>query len=136
MKRAGRPDVTVGADCEDIERWRRMLPDLRNRTAKKLFTDQEHRYCRQFHDPAPHYAARWCAKEAVLKALAPHISVDLRWVEVLRDVSGRPAVGWRGPDRAALRKFKVDLSLAHSRKAAMAVAIAWRPKTDGKESKR
>ena len=59
-------NFSVGIDCEDIERWRKMLPRLYKGSQQKLFSDNEHIYCKSRADPASHYAARWCAKEALL----------------------------------------------------------------------
>ena len=114
--------ANIGIDCEDIERWRNMLPKLDAGYQRKLFTDDEHSYCSSFKDPAPHYAVRWCAKEALFKALSPFFKLDLREIEVANDVDGRPFFILHCPDMAGL-KLTICLSMTHSRKTAMAAVI-------------
>lgn len=116
------PAYNVGIDCEDIQRWRKMLPKLEQGSQRKLFTEREHVYCRSFKDPSPHYAARWCAKEALLKALSPFYKLDLREVEVANDSEGKPFFILNDP---AVDKIKIEikLSMSHSKETAMAVVI-------------
>ena len=85
-----------------------------------MFTRREHDYCRSFADPAPRYAARWCAKEAVFKALSRRAPVDLRRIEIRRGKDGAPRVALP----AGLRGYRVKVSLTHTPKVAMAVALA------------
>lgn len=112
----------IGVDCADVGRWRRMLRALTSGAAGRMFTRREHEYCRSFADPAPHYAARWCAKEAVFKALSGLAPADLRRIEIRRGKDGAPQVSLPG----GLRGLVVKLSLTHTAKVAMAVAVAER----------
>ncbi len=116
------PDFNVGIDCEDIQRWRKMLPRLESGYRRKLFTEGEHRYCRSFNDPAPHYAVRWCAKEALLKAISPFYKLDLRVIEIDNDKDGRPFFVVNDPAMAGLN-LTIRVSLAHSRETATAVVM-------------
>ncbi|MFA4884971.1 MAG: holo-ACP synthase [Desulfotomaculaceae bacterium] len=115
-------NFNVGIDCEDIERWRRMLPKLAEGVQRKLFTEEEHRYCRSYKDPAPHYAARWCVKEAVFKALSPFYKISLRQIEILSDQNGRPFCKFNDPE-ISKREPTVRISLSHSKETAVAVAM-------------
>ena len=115
-------NFNVGIDCEDIERWRRMLPKLEKGVQRKLFTEEEHRYCRSYKDPAPHYAARWCVKEAVLKALSPFYKISLRQIEISTDQNGRPFCKFNDPEVLKLDPV-VRISLSHSKETAVAVAM-------------
>ena len=63
------PRVAVGIDLLEIERLERALA-RRPRLAHRLFTDGERAYAADRARPAQHLAARFCAKEAVAKALA------------------------------------------------------------------
>ena len=58
----------VGLDLLEIERLERALA-RRPRLARRLFTDSERAYAAARARPAQHLAARFCAKEAVAKAL-------------------------------------------------------------------
>lgn len=118
--------MNVGIDCEDIKRWRIMLPKLEAGYQRKLFTEDEHSYCSSFKDPAPHYAVRWCAKEALLKALSPFCKLDLRQIEVANDFEGRPFFILNSHERSVLNNLTILLSMAHSGETAMAAVIVTR----------
>ena len=80
----------IGNDLVDLDRLRRVLerrPGLR----EKLFTEAEREYALRRSDPTERFAARFAAKEAVLKAMGGGIgAADWRDIEVLRDEDGRP----------------------------------------------
>ena len=111
----------VGIDLLDIGRFERAL-DRRPRLAERLFTDAEREYAAGRARPAMHLAARFCAKEAVAKALGL-TGWAFRDVEVV-SAGGAPSVRLTGvpADRAAGRE--VSVSLTHTRTTAGAVAIA------------
>lgn len=112
----------IGVDILEIERLERAL-ERRPRLAQRLFTDAERSYAAARARPGQHLAARFCAKEAVAKALAME-SWSFREVEVLGD-GGPPEVRLSGAmaERAAELGVEVRVSLTHSRRDAAAVAI-------------
>ena len=57
--------MAIGVDIEDIERFKGKSEEFLHR----VFTDLELEYCLKFSKPESHLAARFCAKEAVVKAL-------------------------------------------------------------------
>ena len=62
----GLPGVLgVGIDLIEVERIRSSLGQHEERFLDKVFTDREREYCSGMADPAPHYAARFAAKEAI-----------------------------------------------------------------------
>ena len=86
--------------------------------AARLFTVAEIAYCEQHRVPAPRYAARFAAKEAVLKALGTGLARGMRWqdVEVVAAPNRRPLVRLHGAVAAAARAqgvIEVQLSIAH-----------------------
>lgn len=117
----------VGVDLCDVDRMRRSLertPGLRLR----VFTEDERAYCDARRDPAERYAARFAAKEAVLKALRVGLGAcPLRDIEVARSVDGAPSVVLHGAaaelaaDRGVARWH---LSLTHTAHVAGAVVVA------------
>jgi holo-[acyl-carrier protein] synthase len=113
----------VGIDALEIERLERAL-QRRPRLAERLFTDAERAYAAGRARPGQHLAARFCAKEAVAKALAMD-AWSFRDVEVLGD-GGPPEVRLSGAvaKRAAVLGVQVSVSLTHTRRDAGAVAIA------------
>ncbi|HEY1591669.1 MAG TPA: holo-ACP synthase [Solirubrobacteraceae bacterium] len=112
----------VGIDVLEIERLERAL-ERRPRLAKRLFTDAERAYAAGRARPGQHLAARFCAKEAVAKALRME-AWSFRDVEVLGG-DGPPEVRLSGAtaDRASALGVEVRVSLTHTRREAAAVAI-------------
>jgi holo-[acyl-carrier protein] synthase len=119
--------LRVGVDAVGVERLRRLVEDDRSRQ-ETLFTREELAYCRGKRRCYEHMAARFAAKEAVLKAFGTGISQRMRWtdVEVLNERTGRPLVRLDGAvaafaERHGLRDL--DLSLTHTEGLALAQAI-------------
>jgi len=114
---------SIGIDLLDIERLERALA-RRPRLAQRLFTDAERAYSDARARPGQHLAARFCAKEAVAKALRLD-AWNFRDVEVISD-GGAPTVALSGAaaERAALLGVDVQVSLTHTDSQAAAVAVA------------
>ena len=114
--------MSVGVDLLEIERLERALA-RRPRLAERLFTDGERAYAAGRARPGQHLAARFCAKEAVAKALGLRVW-SFRDVEVLGG-DGPPRVRLHGAAaaRAAELGVEVHVSLTHTRRDAAAVAI-------------
>ena len=101
-----------------VERWN-------ERFLRRVFTDEEIAYCRRRRDPIPHFAARFAAKEAVLKALGTGLRLGVKWreVEVRRERGAAPTIVLSGRCRAlALAKGarKVLVTLTHDGDYALA----------------
>lgn len=109
----------VGLDLLEIERLERAL-ERRPRLAERLFTDAERAYAASRARPGQHLAARFCAKEAVAKALALEVWAP-RDVEVVLAESGAPEIVLHGP---LAGRGPVAVSLTHERGMAAAVAVA------------
>jgi holo-[acyl-carrier protein] synthase len=114
---------SVGIDLLEIERLEKAL-DRRPRLAERLFTDGERAYAAARARPGQHLAARFCAKEAVAKALGLQ-AWSFRDVEVISD-GGAPQVRLHGAAaaRAAALGVQISISLTHTGREAAAVAIA------------
>jgi holo-[acyl-carrier protein] synthase len=117
------PKFSVGIDLLEIERLERAL-GRRPRLAERLFTEHERDYAAARARPGQHLAARFCAKEAVAKALALE-AWSFRDIEVT-SAGGAPQVCLHGAvqQRAAELGVSVRVSLTHTRSEAGAVAIA------------
>jgi holo-[acyl-carrier protein] synthase len=109
----------IGIDLLEIERLERALA-RRPGLAERLFTERERAYAERRARPGLHLAARFCAKEAVAKALALDV---LRWreIEVLGE-GGAPVVRLHGTT-AAEATGQVRVSLTHTDRTAGAVAV-------------
>jgi holo-[acyl-carrier protein] synthase len=110
----------VGIDLLEIERMERAL-ERHPRLAERVFTAAEREYAATRARPGRHLAARFAAKEAVLKALGTKGGFGLREIEV---VAGEPpAVRLSGRAAAAAAGAQIEVSLTHSRDYAAAMAI-------------
>ena len=109
----------VGIDLIEIERVERAL-ERRPRLARRLFTDGELAYAGDRARPGRHLAARFAAKEAVIKALGR--PVPPREIEV---VAGKPPrLRLHGRAAEVAGDAEIAISLTHSRETAAAVALA------------
>jgi holo-[acyl-carrier protein] synthase len=105
--------VGVGIDLLEIERLERAL-ERRPRLAERLFTERERAYAAARGRPGQHLAARFCAKEAVAKALRLEA---WSWQDI--EVLEGPRLVLHG----ALSERDVEVSLTHSKGMAAAVAV-------------
>jgi holo-[acyl-carrier protein] synthase len=111
--------AAVGIDLIEIERVERAL-ERRPRLARRLFTEGELAYAADRARPGRHLAARFAAKEAVIKALGE--PVPPREIEV---VSGKPpTLRLHGRAAEVAGDGEIAISLTHSRETAAAVAVA------------
>lgn len=115
----------IGVDIEDIARF---APLRRTKDAtflKKIFTARELDYCFSKKDPAPHLAARFCAKEAVVKALHSfrYSGASYGDIEIANGLGNVPRVSLK---KRALKEYRVEVSLSHSGTSAIAFALVFR----------
>jgi holo-[acyl-carrier protein] synthase len=119
--------IGIGIDAVEVDRFRRVLARTPG-VARRLFTEEERAYGNRQRDPAPRLAARFAAKEAVMKALGVGLGAfAFRDVEVVREASGRPHLALRGAAAAVARSRGVTawrVSLSHTDVIAEAVAVA------------
>jgi phosphopantetheine--protein transferase-like protein len=117
----------LGTDLVEVERFR-LAVGRRATLPQRLFTDGERAYADAQRDPVKSLAARFGAKEAVMKALGVGIGAfGFRDVEVVRDDDGAPAVVLHGAAATLATERGVSawqVSLTHTDATAMAVVIA------------
>jgi holo-[acyl-carrier protein] synthase len=111
--------TSIGLDLLEIARLERAL-ERHPRLAERLFTEAERAYAASRARPGRHLAARFCAKEAVAKALRlPAWSP--RDVEVVVGGGGAPEIVLHGP---LAGRGPVAVSLTHERAMAGAMAVS------------
>ena len=119
--------IGIGIDTVEVDRFRRAL-ERRPGIADRLFTPAERAYGARTPDPAPRLAARFAAKEAVMKALGVGVGAfAFRDVEVVKAPSGAPALALHGGAAEVAARQGVTtwhVSLTHSALVAEAVAVA------------
>ena len=125
----------IGVDLALIPRLREVVGRWDERFLRRVFTEEEIAYCRRRRDPIPHYAARFAAKEATLKALGTGLAMGANWLEmeVRREDGGAPTMILSGRCHAiALSKGgrHVLLSLSHDGDYALAQAVLVGPSAD------
>lgn len=121
-------EAGIGVDIVEISRMEEIL----RRTpsfACRVFTDEERQYCDSSARPAAHYACRFAAREAVLKALGTGFSqgVQRNDVSVVRDAYGRPSARLQGRALEIARSLgvvEVAISLSFTSDLAIANAMA------------
>lgn len=121
--------VGMGVDVVEIARMERILKRTL-RFAQRVFSPDECAYCDSKAHPEVHYATRFAAKEAVLKALGTGFSegIGVRDIEVKRTSKGRPYVRLSGKahevaQQKGVRELPISLSFTHTEAVACAMAI-------------
>jgi holo-[acyl-carrier protein] synthase len=118
----------VGTDIVATGRIAALIRDRGAAFLERWFTAREIEYCSGKAVPSRHFAARFAAKEAVVKALPMSWEGPLPWrsIEIVNDRSGAPAVLVSGAiGNAAVKAGVVDItvSLSHCDEYATATAL-------------
>lgn len=115
----------IGIDLLEIQRIRKSIERHGQHFLNRLFTQREQDYCYQFQDPTPHFAGRFAAKEAIVKALGTGFGSQVNWhdVEVLADDLGKPVVHISEALRTRFHSPNIMVSISHSTEHATAVAL-------------
>ena len=121
--------VGLGIDLVDIARMKRILERTPS-FAAKVFSEAEREYCDGTANPATHYALRFAAKEAVVKALGTGFAdgIGVRDIEVQRARSGKPIAKLSGraleiATMQGVRDLTISLSYTHTDAVACAMAV-------------
>ncbi len=117
----------LGTDLVEVARFR-LAMERRAALPERLFSDAEREYAFRQHDPSKSLAARFGAKEAVMKAMGVGLwKFKFRDVEVVRARSGAPSVSLTGRAAEMADERGIvgwHLSLTHTETTAMAVVLA------------
>ena len=119
--------IGLGLDATEIPRIASLIERYGERFIRRLFTDGEIAYCNRRRMPAIHFAARFAAKEAGMKALGTGHSQEVLWrdLEVVRR-GGPPQLQFHG---GAARRFAAMgarsslLTITHTEALALAQVL-------------
>ncbi len=119
--------IFIGIDIIEISRIRQAIRRWQERFLRRIYTEPE---LNLYRNSIESLAARFAAKEAVIKALgSPQPNIAWREIEVLSDSSGKPSVHLYGQALEHLRRLelpRLEVSLSHSRENAVALVIGLR----------
>jgi len=118
----------IGTDIVNIERIKDSIAKFKEKFQSKIFTSEEWDYCWNKKNPYPSLAARFAAKEAVLKAMGTGKGA-IKWldIEVQLDSKGKPGINLSGLAAETARSQYISnfkLSLSHCTKYAIAFVVA------------
>ncbi|MCA9249060.1 MAG: holo-ACP synthase [Planctomycetales bacterium] len=121
--------VGIGTDIVECLRIAQMIERHGDLFINRVYTDHEVGYCSARKAATQHYAGRWAAKEAVLKALGTGWRRGIRWrdVEVRNDAAGKPRIALSGGARDIVEELGITemlISISHCRSHATAYALA------------
>ncbi|MCK8826179.1 holo-ACP synthase [Natroniella acetigena] len=117
----------LGIDIVEIERIEEAIKK-RERFKQRIFTNGEINYCEQYKESWAYYAARFAAKEAIVKALGTGFrGFEWKDIEIVKDELGKPAVKLHNQAHKIAEEREIKeflISISHSRDYAVAQAIA------------
>lgn len=115
----------IGNDIVEVARIKNILARHPQRFLNRVFTSLEQAYCLKKKDPTQHLAARFAAKEAIVKALGTGFSQGLSWldIEILNDHMGKPIASFSPFANELFGNISLHLSMSHCHEYATAVAI-------------
>jgi holo-[acyl-carrier protein] synthase len=121
--------IGIGTDIVECLRIAQMIERHGELFISRVYTPLEIEYCRSRRAATQHYAGRWAAKEAVLKALGTGWSRGISWrdIEVRSEAGGKPTIRLSGGAREACERqgiTQVLVSISHCRSHATAYALA------------
>lgn len=111
--------MAIGVDIEDINRFENKSPEF----LKRVFSPSELDYCMKYSKPESHLAARFCAKEAVIKALTALgiTNISYNEIEVFHNENQCPQIR---TIKKLEKNIKFQVSLSHDRSKAIAFVTA------------
>jgi len=121
--------IGIGTDIVETVRIAQMIERHGELFVGRVFTTHEIQYCSERKAATQHYAGRWDAKEAVMKALGTGWSHAVTWrdIEVRNEIGGRPHIVLSGGALETSRLLGIEqvlISISHCRCHATAYALA------------
>jgi holo-[acyl-carrier protein] synthase len=123
--------IGIGMDATEIDRIAAVIDRYGDRFVRRIFTEGEIAYATRRRDPVPHFAGRFAAKEAAMKALGTGHSQGVLWrdIEVVRAPGGPPQLRFHGGAARRFERLQANssvLTITHSQTLAIAHVILLR----------
>lgn len=116
--------IRIGVDHVAISRFNK-CPLYNSAFLNRCFTSKEQEYCLSKIDPSPHFAVRFAAKEAVIKALSGFdLILEHNKIEVTKNAKGRPSIRYLS-NEPSYSQLNTDVSLSHSQTLAVAFVVIY-----------
>lgn len=121
--------IGIGTDIIQCERIADMIEKHQKTFLDRVYTPGENDYCGQRKASVQHYAGRWAAKEAILKAIGTGWAKGIKWtdIEVVNDGGGKPSAILGGEAKKICESIgihEVLISISHCDDFATAFATA------------
>ncbi len=128
----------IGTDIVEVLRIAQMIERHGELFLTRVFTSREIEYCSARKAATQHYAGRWAAKEAILKALGTGWARGIQWrdMEIRNDAAGKPSVALAGGAREVCEQLGIGemmVTISHCRTHASAFAVALKSQRAGSE---
>ena len=119
------PLLGLGHDILELDRIESSYQRYGERFISRILTKKERDYCLKHTDPLPHIAGRFCAKEALAKALGTGIGKEVGWqdLEIINDPKGKPVVFVSEKISLQFNSPKLIISISHSKTYVSSVAL-------------
>ena len=117
--------IYCGTDIIEIERVKEAIVNMKNSFIKRIFTEEEIKYCEaRGKQKYQHYAARFASKEAVFKAISQKLesNYQIEWkdIEIINIENSRPTVNLK----KELKEINnIDISISHCKEYAVAMVV-------------
>ena len=112
---------SIGTDIVEVDRIKFLIERYGSKFLNRIFSQNEIKYCKKLRYPEIHYAGRFSAKEAVIKALPRGIkqkTLSYSDISISNDKSGKPFVSC-----GKINSERIDLSISHTKQHAVASAV-------------
>lgn len=121
--------IGIGTDIIECLRIAKMIERHGELFLTRVYTPHEIEYCTARKAATQHYAGRFAAKEAVLKALGTGWTRGIQWrdIEVCNEIGGKPKLALGGAARELAEKLgitEMHITISHCRTHATAFALA------------
>ena len=121
--------IGIGTDIVECSRIESMIEKHDDLFLRRVYTQWEIEYCGKRKSSVQHYAGRWAAKEAILKAIGTGWAKGIHWtdLEIRNELGGQPFVQLAGEAQKICEQKGISqilISLSHCRRFATAFATA------------